>query len=139
MPVFETGAFNHSATCPAASQGIDPGDLLQPGSITRIGFNTKRTRVTSTRYSMGSSSVTFEIVVVDGSRLGVRYGLSTFEISSRILWPLSTSQRLPYVGMTIFCWPIANRLTANSVPWRQVLASEFVGARARKDNPVFSR
>src|SRR2546423_2039661 len=30
MPVFETGAFNHSATCPAASQAIGPMDLLHP-------------------------------------------------------------------------------------------------------------
>ena len=30
MPVFETGAFNHSATCPAASQVILEADLLQP-------------------------------------------------------------------------------------------------------------
>jgi hypothetical protein len=30
MPVFETGAFNHSATCPAALQLIGPRDLVQP-------------------------------------------------------------------------------------------------------------
>ena len=30
MPVFETGAFNHSATCPAACQVIGEGYLLQP-------------------------------------------------------------------------------------------------------------
>ena len=30
MPVFETGAFNHSATCPAASQLIRGEGLVQP-------------------------------------------------------------------------------------------------------------
>src|SRR6185312_11315911 len=30
MPVFETGAFNHSATCPAALQVIGRETLLQP-------------------------------------------------------------------------------------------------------------
>src|SRR6266446_22360 len=30
MPVFETGAFNHSATCPTGPQVIRPPDLLQP-------------------------------------------------------------------------------------------------------------
>ena len=33
MPVFETGAFNHSATCPAASQLIRPAKLVQPAGI----------------------------------------------------------------------------------------------------------
>jgi hypothetical protein len=35
MPVFETGAFNHSATCPAASQLIRREKLLQPGQTCR--------------------------------------------------------------------------------------------------------
>jgi hypothetical protein len=43
-------------------------------------------------YRIGSSNFTFEMVVVDGSRLGVRYGLSTFETSSRILWFAATVQ-----------------------------------------------
>jgi hypothetical protein len=33
MPVFETGAFNHSATCPAALQVIVASHLLQPGAV----------------------------------------------------------------------------------------------------------
>ncbi len=35
MPVFETGAFNHSATCPPASQSIEARGVVQPGSIER--------------------------------------------------------------------------------------------------------
>jgi hypothetical protein len=54
MPVFETGAFNHSATCPAASQAIGTEGCLQPGI-----------------YRTGNSSLTLDMVVVDGSRLGV--------------------------------------------------------------------
>jgi hypothetical protein len=56
MPVFETGAFNHSATCPAGSQLIAARGSLQPAQSHRI----------------GNSSFTFETIVVDGSRLGVR-------------------------------------------------------------------
>jgi hypothetical protein len=41
---------------------------------------------------MGKSSWTLVIVVVEGSRLGVRYGASTLEISRRILWFPGTVQ-----------------------------------------------
>ena len=33
MPVFETGAFNHSATCPAASQLIRGEGVVQPARV----------------------------------------------------------------------------------------------------------
>ena len=93
MPVFETGAFNHSATCPAASQLIRRRVLLQPQRSQRPRTLAQSLRSISAKiYRIGSSSLTFVIVVVDGSRLGVRYGLSTFEISSRILWLAETVQ-----------------------------------------------
>lgn len=90
MPVFETGAFNHSATCPAGSQTIGRGEPLQPGS--QRNPNRRYTGKTVVDQRTGMSSFTLEIIVVDGSRLGVRYGLSTFDISNRILWFAGTRQ-----------------------------------------------
>src|SRR5439155_21657020 len=45
----------------------------------------------------GIVSETFDTTVVDGTRLGVRYGLSMFVISRRSMWPASALHRLPYV------------------------------------------
>src|SRR5437868_4373642 len=42
MPVFETGAFNHSATCPAASQTIGRGELVQPTISSMAGAKRRR-------------------------------------------------------------------------------------------------
>jgi hypothetical protein len=86
MPVFETGAFNHSATCPAGSQTIGRRDLVQPDAVPRNCARSVAATITArVDQRIGTSNRTLEIVVVDGSRLGVRYGLSTFDISRRIL------------------------------------------------------
>ena len=77
MPVFETGAFNHSATCPGAPQVIRENQLIQPDQ--RVGIR----------------RCTALMIVLDGSRLGVMYGLSTFEISSLTVCPAGTTQKLP--------------------------------------------
>ena len=92
MPVFETGAFNHSATCPAASQVIGPKMVLQPARIVSMTPTRQRDARRGGIYRTGKSSRALEITVVEGSLLGVRYGLSTFDISRRILWLPATRQ-----------------------------------------------
>jgi hypothetical protein len=64
MPVFETGAFNHSATCPGASEVIGQNRLLQPDAREKFARG-------NTDYLVGIRRCTASMMVVEGSRLGV--------------------------------------------------------------------